>query len=84
MEKIGIVPIMIWNVIEILLKTVGPRTLPGGGTAHREEGRLQKWRAAVRSRLEEEAGFWKIEKRIAGPPLGSPLLLLPKGVARFF
>jgi hypothetical protein len=75
---------VIWNVIEILLKRMGLRTLPGGDAAHREEGRLRKWRAAVRFRLKAEAGFWIIEKQIARPPLGSPLLLLPKGVARFF
>jgi hypothetical protein len=83
MKRIGFGPMVIWNVIEILLKMVGVRTLPGGDAAHREEGRLRKWRTAVRFRLEEEAGFWKIEKRIARPPLGSPPLLLPKGVARF-
>jgi hypothetical protein len=84
MERIGFVPMVIWNVIEILRKTAGPRTVPGGNAAHREKGRLRKWRAAVRFRLKEEAGFWIIEKRIAGPPQGSFLLPLPKGLAKFF
>jgi hypothetical protein len=83
MERIGFGPMVIWNVIEILLKMVGVRNLPRGDGAHREEGRLRKRRAVVLFRLEEKAGFWKIEKRIARSLPGSPLLLLPKEVARF-
>ena len=84
MKRIGFVPMVIWKVIEILLKMVGLRTLPGGDAAHGEEGRLRQWRAAVRFRLKEEAGFCEIEKRVARSPLGSPLLLFPKGVPGFF
>ena len=84
MKRIGFVPMVIWKVIEILLKMVGLRTLPGRDAAHGEEGRLRQWRAAVRFRLKEEAGFCEIEKRVARSPLGSPLLLFPKGVPGFF
>ena len=97
MEKMGFVPMVIWRVIEILLKFVRLRTFPEGDAAHREQDRLRvfsivirieetirKWRAAVRFRLKEGAGSCEIEKRIAKPPLGSLLLPLPNGVARFF
>ena len=86
MKRIGFVPMVIWKVIEILLKMLRLRTLPGGDAAHGEEGRLRQGqgRAAVRFRLKEEAGFCEIEKRVARSPLGSPLLLLPKGVPGFF
>jgi hypothetical protein len=83
-ERIGFVPMVVWKLIEILLKTVSLRTLPGGDAAHGEGGRFRKWRAAVRFRLKKEAGFCEIEKRVARSPLGSPLLLLPKGVPGFF
>ena len=84
MERIGLVPMVVWKVIEILLKMVGLRTLPEGDAAHGEMGRFRKWRAAVRLRLKEEAGFCEIEKCVARSPLGSPFLLFPKGVPRFF
>jgi len=84
MKRIGFVPMVIWKVIEILLKMLRLRTLPGGDAAHGEEGWLRQWSAAVRFRLKEEAGFCEIEKRVARSPLGSPLLLLPKGVPGFF
>jgi len=80
-ERIGFVPMVVWKVIEILLKIVGLRTLPGGDVAHGEEGRLRKWRAAVRFRLKEEAGFCEIEKRVARSPLGSPPFAASKGSA---
>jgi hypothetical protein len=80
-ERIGFVPMVVWRVIEILLKTVSLRTLPGGDAAHGEEGRFRKWRAAVRFRLKEEAGFCEIEKWVARSPLGSPPLAASKGSA---
>jgi hypothetical protein len=86
---------VIWRVIEILLKLVSSKTPSEEAVAHRKEDRVRvfsslirieetigRWRPAVRLRLKERAGFCDIERRIARSLLGSPLLLLPNGVAR--
>jgi hypothetical protein len=95
-RKTGFVPMVVWKGIEFLPKCVSLRTPPGGNPACQDEDRLRafsvairtekamrRWKAAVRFRLKEGAGFCEIERRIGNSPLGSPLLLLPKGVARF-
>jgi len=86
---------VIWRVIEILLKWVSLRTLPEGTEARREEDRArafsvririeataEKWKGAARLRLQERAGFCDIERRITRSPVGPPLSAASKRSGR--